>query len=75
MVESRLARLALRAATAVTLAFIYAPLAVIALYAFNERRTVSWPIPGFTLEWWAKALDNPGVRAALTTSVKAALGA
>ena len=35
MVESPLTRLALRVATALTLAFIYLPLLVIALYAFN----------------------------------------
>jgi putative spermidine/putrescine transport system permease protein len=65
----------LRLATGLTLAFLYAPLVVIALYAFNERRVQTWPIPGFTLEWFAKAFDNPGVRDALLTSLKAALGA
>ena len=65
----------LRIATALTLAFIYAPLLVIGLYAFNERRTQTWPIPGFTLDWFGKALDNPGARDALLVSLKAALGA
>ena len=65
----------LRFATGVTLAFIYLPLIVIALYAFNERRTQTWPIPGFTLDWFAKAFDNPGVRDALLTSLKAGLAA
>ena len=58
-----------------TLAFLYLPLAVILLYAFNERRTLRWPIPGLTLEWFDKAFDNPGVRDALWTSLKAATGA
>jgi len=75
MVESRLARYGLRLATGATLAFIYAPLIVIALYAFNERRTQTWPIKGWTLDWFGKALDNPGVREALLTSLKAAAGA
>ena len=57
--------------TGLTLAFIYVPLLVIALYAFNERRTQTWPIPGFTLEWFGKAFHNPGVRDALLTSLKA----
>jgi putative spermidine/putrescine transport system permease protein len=65
----------LRIGTALTLAFLYAPLAVIGLYAFNERRVQTWPIPGFTLDWFDKAIHNPGVRAALETSLKAALGA
>jgi putative spermidine/putrescine transport system permease protein len=65
----------LRAATALTLAFIYVPLLVIALYAFNERRIQAWPITGLTLDWFARAIDNPGARAALSTSLKAAVGA
>ena len=65
----------LRLGTALTLAFLYVPLLVIGLYAFNERRVQTWPIPGFTLEWFDKAFHNPGVRDALETSVKAALGA
>jgi len=65
----------LRIGTAVTLAFIYVPLFVIALYAFNESRSQAWPIDGFTLEWFDRALNNPGVRDALWTSLKAATGA
>jgi putative spermidine/putrescine transport system permease protein len=65
----------LRLGTALTLAFLYLPLLVIGLYAFNERRVQTWPIPGLTLAWFDKAFHNPGVRAALETSVKAALGA
>jgi putative spermidine/putrescine transport system permease protein len=75
MVESPLTRIALRVATVLTLAFIYLPLLVIALYAFNDSRTQAWPIHGFTLRWFSKALDNQGARDALLTSLKAGLGA
>jgi len=75
MVESPLARIALRVATGVTLAFIYLPLLVIALYAFNDSRTQAWPIHGLTLRWFSKALDNQGARDALLTSLKAGTGA
>jgi putative spermidine/putrescine transport system permease protein len=68
-------RWALRIGTAITLTFIYVPLVVIAVYAFNESRSQSWPIEGFTLDWFDKALHNPGVREALWTSLKAGLGA
>src|ERR671924_178306 len=68
-------RWVLRIGTAVTLAFIYIPLFVIALYAFNESRSQAWPIDGFTLEWFDRAINNPGVRDALGTSLKAATGA
>jgi putative spermidine/putrescine transport system permease protein len=74
-VTSRAGIWVLRGLTGLTLAFIYVPLLVIGLYAFNERRTLVWPIPGLTLRWFGKAVDNPGVRDALFVSVKAALGA
>ena len=65
-------RWVLRIGTAITLAFIYIPLIVIAIYAFNESRSQAWPIDGFTLEWFDRALNNPGVRDAFWTSMKAA---
>jgi putative spermidine/putrescine transport system permease protein len=68
-------RWALRIGTAITLAFIYVPLIVIGVYAFNSSRSQSWPIDGLTLDWFDKALHNPGVRDALWTSLKAGLGA
>jgi putative spermidine/putrescine transport system permease protein len=68
-------RWVLRVGTAITLAFIYIPLIVIAIYAFNESRSQAWPIDGLTLEWFDRAFNNPGVRDALWTSLKAATGA
>ena len=65
----------LRGGTALTLAFVYAPLVIIALYAFNTSRIQTWPIDGLTLEWFDRALHNSGVRDALMLSVKAAFGA
>ena len=38
MIESRLVRALLRAASAVVLAFLYLPLIVLGVYAFNESR-------------------------------------
>jgi putative spermidine/putrescine transport system permease protein len=68
-------RWVLRIGTAIALAFIYIPLVVIAIYAFNKSRSQAWPIDGFTLDWFDKALHNRGVRDAFETSLKAALGA
>ena len=65
----------LRAGTVLTLVFVYTPIAVIALYAFNKSRIQAWPIDGVTLEWFDRALHNPGARDALVLSLKAALGA
>src|ERR1700736_3709430 len=60
-------------ATGCTLAIIYIPLLLIALYAFNESRSQTWPIPGFTLQWVQEAIGNPGARDAVILSVQVGL--
>jgi putative spermidine/putrescine transport system permease protein len=67
---SRNATLLLRAGVGVTLAFIYIPLIVIAIYAFNGSTTLAWPPENLTLHWFGDALDNQGARDALVTSLK-----
>lgn len=67
---SRRADLALRTLSGVTLAFIYLPLIVIVIYAFNSSRTLAWPPPSLTLEWFGKAVDNPGARDAFVLSLE-----
>ena len=75
MTITPLARIALRVATALTLVFIWTPLAIVGLYAFNDSRIQAWPLEGFTTEWFNKALDNPGARDAFLYSLQVALGA
>jgi putative spermidine/putrescine transport system permease protein len=75
MFFSRGSLVVLRALTALVMAFIYVPILVIAIYAFNENRTQRWPIESVTLDWFGRAIDNEGVRDALWMSVKAGLGA
>src|SRR3954453_17437040 len=75
MYLSRGTRIVLRIATGLVLAFIYVPILVIVVYAFNEGRTQRWPLEGATLDWFDKAVHNPGVRDALWTSLQAAVGA
>jgi putative spermidine/putrescine transport system permease protein len=70
---SRRARALLGAAVALGLAFIYIPLLVIAVQAFNESRILKWPPPGFTLDWFQKAFESESAREALLTSVEAGL--
>jgi putative spermidine/putrescine transport system permease protein len=65
----------LRGGTFLALAFLYVPILVVILYAFNSRRIQTWPIKGLTFEWFGKALDNSGARDALWMSLKAGLGA
>ena len=75
MVESRATRILLRLGAVVTLAFIYLPLFIIALYAFNKNVTQVWPIEKYSVKWFSVAFDDPAVRDALKNSVVAALGA
>ncbi len=65
----------LRLAIGVGLAFIYIPLIVIAIYAFNSSNILEWPPPGLTLDWFPKAIENQGAQDALLTSLKAGLAA
>jgi putative spermidine/putrescine transport system permease protein len=75
MVESRLTRMLLRLGAVATLVFIYVPLGVIVLYAFNESVTQGWPIESFSTKWFSVAFEDEDVREALWLSVQAALGA
>jgi putative spermidine/putrescine transport system permease protein len=70
-----LARVVLRGGTVLTLAFIYLPLILIGVYAFNESITQRWPIENFSTKWFSEAFNDPDVRDALLLSVKAAFGA
>jgi putative spermidine/putrescine transport system permease protein len=70
---SRRSQILLRIGTGFTLAFIYVPLIIVVIYAFSEARTFVWPPPGFTLDWFDRALDNTGARDALWYSVKTGL--
>ena len=75
MTESRGIRALLQAGTIAVLAFIYLPLVVIGIYAFNQSTNQAWPLPGLSLQWFERAFEQSGVRDALMTSIRAALGA
>jgi len=57
---------------AVGLAFIYIPLIILAIYAFNASRILEWPPPGLTFEWFPKAFESTAPDA-FWTSIKVAL--
>jgi putative spermidine/putrescine transport system permease protein len=73
--EPRVTRILLRLGTVLTLAFIYVPLLIVGLYAFNENVTQKWPIENYSTKWFSVAFDDPAVRDALKLSLLAALGA
>jgi len=72
---SRGSALLLRFAVGIGLAFIYVPLIVIAIYAFNSSNILEWPPPGLTLDWFPKAIEDELARQAFLTSIKAGIAA
>jgi len=65
----------LLAGVALTLAFLYVPLMIIAIQAFSTATTLEWPPPGFTFGWFGDAIDNPAARDAFFNSLKAGAAA
>ncbi|MEY4312497.1 MAG: hypothetical protein RLZZ319_6 [Actinomycetota bacterium] len=68
-------RIVLGVVAAITLAFIYVPIVVVVLNSFSTSPNLTWPPPGFTTEWWAKAIANEGAISAVTTSISVAAAA
>ncbi|MFM2412222.1 MAG: hypothetical protein RLZZ587_555 [Actinomycetota bacterium] len=68
-----LSRTLLWAVSALVLSFIYVPILVVVANSFSTSSTLAWPPPGFTTEWWTRALTNEGALAAISTSVTVAL--
>jgi putative spermidine/putrescine transport system permease protein len=69
--ESRGANIALRVWAGLVLAFLYIPIALICLYAFNSSNVESWPIAGFTTKWFSTAIHNGDMQQSLWLSLKA----
>jgi putative spermidine/putrescine transport system permease protein len=74
-VETRGVRVFMRVTSIAVLAFLFVPIAVIFLYAFNSAVGQKWPPSSLTTHWFGVAWNNKEVRTALLTSLKAALGA
>jgi putative spermidine/putrescine transport system permease protein len=66
-------RVVLAGITALVLAGIYLPLLVVFINSFSTSQSLTWPPPGFTLEWWGKAFRSEGALDAVLTSVQVAL--
>ena len=58
----------LRAWLAATFLFLYAPIAILILFSFNNsRRNIVWQ--GFTLDYYKKAVGNASLLEAFTNSL------
>ncbi len=74
MGASRLARLVYVLYIGAFLSFLYVPLLVVALLAFNANPSPSFPWKGFTLSWFGEVLRDPLMMGAIGNSVLVGLG-
>src|SRR2546423_9496356 len=74
-IEPRSVRVGMGVVSVVVLLFLYVPLLVIMLSAFNPARSQAWPLPGLSTRWFTATWNNADVRTALLTSLKAGIGA
>jgi len=71
--EPKSLRVALRIWVGLVLAFLFVPIVLIVLYAFNSSNIESWPISHFSLHWFAVAWHDAQVRSAFLLSVRVGL--
>ena len=69
---AKLARIACLAALTLPYVLLYAPLAVMCLFSFNNAATQSLPLAGFTLRWYIGLASDSGLLDALWRSIELA---
>jgi putative spermidine/putrescine transport system permease protein len=70
-VTTRGTRISLAIWSALVIAFLWIPIVIIAMYAFNGSNLQGWPIETWTLHWFSVAWHS-GARSAFVLSVKVA---
>jgi spermidine/putrescine transport system permease protein len=50
------------------LAFLYIPIWVLIAFSFNDSRSLTWPLSGFTFDWYIKLAGNTDLLAAIANS-------
>jgi putative spermidine/putrescine transport system permease protein len=63
-------RTALALWSALVVAFLWIPLVIIAIYAFDGSNIQSWPISSWTLHWFRVAWEIPEARSSFELSLK-----
>lgn len=59
----------LRAYAVFYLAFLYAPILLLPIFAFNDGTIIAFPLKGFTLQWFGQLFSNDSLGAALKNSL------
>jgi putative spermidine/putrescine transport system permease protein len=70
---SRFSRLAFAVWTVLIMLFLFVPIALIFLYAFNPSNIQSWPLEGLSTKWFSSTWHDEEMRHALWLSVRAGL--
>jgi len=65
---SKNARRVLRTFFGLLVVFLYAPIAILLIFSFNDSDLPTFPLSGFTLRWYHQFLNNADLRGALETS-------
>lgn len=53
--------------------FLYAPVILLPIFAFNQSTIIAFPLTGFTTQWFAGLLDTPTLHVAVWNSTKVAV--
>ena len=69
----RLPKLIFGTITLIIYLFMYLPILTIAIFSFSQGRVLSLPIQGWTLDWYAKALQDEQLQIGLFNSLKVAI--
>jgi spermidine/putrescine transport system permease protein len=58
----------LKAFFAAVVVYLYAPIAILLIFSFNDSELPAFPLSGFTLHWYHQFLTNGDLKSALETS-------
>jgi putative spermidine/putrescine transport system permease protein len=72
---SRGARIGLALWTVLVVVFLWVPLVIIGMYAFNASPIQSWPITDWSTHWFSVAWHDPFLRSSLRLSIEVGLAA
>ena len=71
--DTEATRIGLRVWTIGVVLFLWVPILIILVYAFNRSNIQSWPITQWTTHWFSAAWNDPDVRSSLWLSLKCGL--
>ena len=55
----------LRTYAVLYLIFLYAPIALLPLFAFNDSKIIAFPLSGFSTTWFAEMIEDSSLHDAL----------